>query len=206
MFFLMMFCGSITLFAQENADRAQRSQFSIKSGYNIARVTGKSPDFQPSSKNGFMVAASYAPASRNGLGFKTELVFSRQGFSFNEDGVKTNVSADYIYMPQFTTFTIAKKVQLQLGGQIGYLLRSGEKISSQKTDVTEAMNRIDYGAAGGVEIYPFKGIILGGRYNMSLGNSFKNPGTGSVTSPLPFDPSEVKSRNAVINIYVGYKF
>ncbi|RYF87668.1 MAG: PorT family protein [Chitinophagaceae bacterium] len=204
--YAIVFC-SIAAMAQQQAGKAYGSQFSVKAGYNIARVTGSAPDFKPSSKNGFMVAASFAPASRNGFGFKTELVFSRQGFGFNAGGKTNTIQSDYIYLPQFTTFTIAKKVQLQLGGQVGYLLRSNEtKPAEEKTGITEAMNRLDYGAAGGIEIFPFKGIIIGGRYNMSLGNSFKVPAAGSVINPLPFNPSDVKSRNAVINFYLGYRF
>lgn len=208
--FIVLFFGikQQELLAQKTTTATKRSEFSLKAGFNIARLNGSNVQFKPDSKNGFMAAVAYSLKVKKGFGYRTELVYSRQGFAFSENGIDHSVSSDYIYMPQLTTFTIGKVVQLQLGGQIGYLLRSnGNNSSLQKQDdVTGVMNRLDYGAAGGLELYPYKGIIIGSRYNMSFGNSFKSLGPGNATNPFPFDLSGVKSRNAVINFYIGYKF
>jgi len=74
------------------------------------------------------------------------------------------------------------------------------------------MNRIDYGAAVGLEVYPIKGLIVGGRYNVSLGNIYKKyeNATSSPTTPIPFplpvNPNDFKGRNAVVQFFIGYKF
>jgi hypothetical protein len=122
-----------------------------------------------------------------------------------------DVTQDYIYMPHLTTFTIAKKVQLQAGGQVGYLLNAKKSSSAQTEEekVTEYMNRFDYGFAGGIEIYPFKGLLIGGRYNVSLGNIYKTSAgstTAPIPNPLPFNPEEVKGKNAVVQFFIGYRF
>jgi hypothetical protein len=190
--------------------KSMKPKLGIKAGYNYAKITGSTPDFSSKSNNGFMVAGFFAPASK-GLGYRTELIFSRQGFSFDESGKMQDVSQDYIYMPHLTTFTIAKKLQLQAGGQVGYLLnakKSSENESSSEK-VTEYMNRFDYGFAGGIEIYPFKGLLVGARYNVSLGNIYKTSSyssTSPVPYPLPFNPSEVKGKNAVVQFFAGYRF
>jgi hypothetical protein len=186
-------------------------RFGIKAGYNVAKVTGSTTSYSPDTKNGFMVAAFYSPATKSGFGYRSELVFSRQGFGFDEGGTKNSITSDYLYLPQFTTFGITKFVQLQVGGQIGYLLKSSKEKSSESKsqDITSFANRIDYGAAAGVEVYPFKGLILGGRYNFSFGDAYKQQPTGTTTpipNPLPFNPSDVKGKNAVINFFVGYRF
>ncbi|MGZ3955271.1 MAG: porin family protein [Flavisolibacter sp.] len=185
----------------------------LKAGYNFAKVVGTNTNFTPGNNNGFMVAGFFSPAVKSGMGYRTEIVFSRQGFSFDEAGKMQNVTQDYIYMPHLTTFTIAKKVQLQAGGQIGYLLNAKTSTSSSSSGSDHTMdyfNRIDYGFAGGVEVYPFKGLLLGGRYNVSFGNIYKNYSTGGGTtvppSPLPFDPSQVKGKNAVVQFFLGYRF
>lgn len=188
-------------------EKTQRSsQFGIRAGYNIPRLAGeKNTNFKPDSKNGYTVSVSYSPAAKSGMGFRSELVYSMQNFSFSADGKKTDIKQQYVYLPQFTTFGIGKFVQLQLGGQIGFLVNA--KTSSAGKDgesIMSAMNKLDYGAAGGLEIYPFKGIIIGGRYNMNFGKTYK-PSTSAI-NPLPFNPSEVKGSNAVINFYLGYKF
>lgn len=202
----------IALAAQVNAQGSRKSsQFGFKAGYNVARMTGTTTNFKPDSKNGFMASVFFAPAAKTGIGYRSELVFSRQGFGFSADGKKTNVTSDYVYLPQFTTIGITKYFQLQIGGQLGYLLKSDQKTEgSDKKDLGSLMNKLDYGAAAGVEIYPIKGLIIGGRYNMSFGNAYKTPEPTAnplpMPMPLPFNPSEVKGKNAVINFYLGYKF
>ena len=89
-------------------------------------------------------------------------------------------------------------------------VKTKDSSGAQKVDIMDLYNKIDYGVAGGVEIYPYKGLILGGRYNLSLGNMYKRqqdamrqPG---MPYPLPFNPDELKGKNAVINFFVGYRF
>lgn len=188
-----------------------KSKFGLKAGYNIARVTGGTTDYKPDAKNGFMVAAFYAPASRGGLGYRSEIVFSRQGFGFDENGKKSSVTSDYVYLPQFTTFGITRFVQLQAGGQVGYLLKSSKqtKTDAKSQDISSFAARLDYGAAFGAEVYPVKGLIIGGRYNMSFGDAYKQQplsNTMPVPNPLPFNPADVKGKNAVINFYIGFQF
>jgi hypothetical protein len=65
-------------------------------------------------------------------------------------------------------------------------------------------NRIDYGAAGGLEVYPYKGILFGARYNISFSNSTQNPNDAQAPAPS-FIPS-FNAKNNVLQIYIGYKF
>src|SRR5215831_322152 len=203
---LMMPCFAAIAQTIDNAQmqkiaKEYKPHYGIKTGYNFAKVTGSMSGFNPKSNNGFMVAGFIAPATKGGFGFRSEIVYSRQGFSFDASGKINDVTQDYIYMPQFTTFTIAKKLQLQAGMQIGYLLNSKQSSSgSSATDVMNYFNRIDYGAAAGFEIYPVKQMIIGARYNISLGNIYKQTETSTtgVPSPLPFDPNEFKGKNAVV--------
>jgi hypothetical protein len=161
------------------------------------------------------VSAFYSTPSK-GLGYRTELVFSRQGFSFDASGKMQNVSQDYIYMPHLTTFTIAQKVQLQVGGQVGYLLNAKKESATPGRDedkIMAFMNRIDYGATAGIEVYPYKGFIIGGRYNVSMGNMYKQNSevlsqgaSPLLTSFLPVNPASFKGKNAVIQFFIGYRF
>lgn len=181
------------------------SKAGIKLGYNINRLAGQSVDLRFRNKSGFMIAGYFSPSTK-GLGYRTELVFSRQGFSYDDNGTRQDVQTDYLYLPQFTTFSIGNVFQLQVGGQIGYLLKSSAtpKGSSSGDDVTEFMNRLDYGAAFGFEVYPIKRLIIGSRYNMSFGNLYEQD-PSAMASPFPFMPSDVKGRNAVLQFFVGVK-
>lgn len=182
----------------------------LKGGYNWSYVTGKAEGITKDNKTGFMVSAFYAPVS-NGRGFRSEIVFSRQGYSFDNGGRNTDVLNDYIYLPQLATFTIAKAVQIQAGAQIGFLLNSKLTKGGKDSTITGLMNRVDYGFAGGVEIFPFKGLLVGGRYNLGLGKLYKHyedqlTNTNPKPFPLPFDPEKTDFKNGVIQLYIGYRF
>jgi len=186
-----------------------KMHYGLKAGYNFAKLKGSAPDFNPKSNNGFMAGGFFATPSHE-FGYHLEIIYSRQGFSYDASGKMTDVTQDYIYMPHLTTFTIAGVVQLQAGGQIGYLLNAKKSSSTSETEtVTSYMNRIDYGFAGGIEVYPFKGLVLGGRYNVSLGNIYNTSSfstTPTTPYPLPFNPDDIKGKNAVVQFFVGYRF
>ena len=184
---------------------ACKPKLGIKAGYNWSYITGSSQGFQKDNKTGFMISAFYAPASR-GLGFRTELVFSRQGYSFDNGGQNTDVQNDYIYLPQLTTYTIAKRVQLQAGAQIGYLLKARTITGKKDSTITGLMNRFDYGFAAGVEIYPYKGVLVGGRYNLGLGKLYKQQYSSPSPYPLPFNPETTDFKNGLVQFFIGYRF
>ena len=188
------------------AQDASRSKFGVKAGYNWSYITGTQTGFNKNSKSGFMASAFYAPTSK-GRGYRSEIVFSRQGYTFDEGGKNTDVLNDYVYLPQLATFGIGKFLQRQLGGQVGFLLNS--KLSSEGKDstITNLMNRVDYGFAGGVEIYPYKGIIVGGRYNLGLGKLYKRYEQAAENPyPLPFNPETTDFKNGLFQFFIGYKF
>jgi hypothetical protein len=218
--FTILIIPSLGAFAQDlNMDQIKKMSkdykrhYGIKAGYNYAKVTGSTPDFHPKSNNGFFVSGFMAPASRGGFGFRSEIIYSKQGFSFDASGKMNNIMQEYIYLPQLTTFTIAKKLQLQAGGQMGYLVNakqgSPDNSSSQNssTQVMDYFNRIDYGAAAGIEVYPVKQVIIGARYNVSLGNIYKRQTTAPTgfPSPFPFNPNDFKGKNAVVQLFLGVK-
>jgi hypothetical protein len=199
--FLAFFLCSLSLV---NAQR--KTQLGLKAGYNWSYLTGKKEGFKPGNQTGFMASVFLSPRSKF-FGYRTELVFSRQGYSFDNGGTNVDVLSDYIYMPQLTTFTIGKYVQLQAGAQIGYLLKSQAASAKKDTTITGLMNRFDYGFASGLEIYPFKGTIIGARYNLGLGKLHKRYESMATNPyPLPFNPETTNFKNALFQLFIGYKF
>lgn len=195
-----------TAMGQSDAAKEYKSKLGVKAGYNWSYLTGKAEGLNKNNKNGFMIGGFYAAPSK-GLGYRSEIIFSRQGYSFDNGGKNTDVQNDYIYLPQLTTFTIAKKVQLQAGAQIGFLLNSKATTGSKDSSITSLMNRIDYGFAGGIEVYPFKGLLIGGRYNLGLGKLYKRYENATTQPyPLPFNPETTDFKNGLIQFFVGYRF
>jgi hypothetical protein len=208
----LAFCVTVSAQKQKSA-KSFGPSYGIKVGTNWSYLTGNSQGFNMDTKTGFMVSGFYSMPS-SGMGYRTEIVFSRQGYSFEEGGKNTDILNDYIYLPQLTTFTIGNVFQLQLGAQVGFLLNAKKQTETKDSSITGLMNRFDYGFAGGFEIYPFKGLILGGRYNLGLGKMYKEnqsqmptqPQPGPMPIPLPFNPETTNFKNGVLQIFIGYKF
>lgn len=185
-----------------------KQRVGLKAGYNWSYLTGSTAGFNPGNRNGFMVGAFYAPATRSGKGFRSEVVFSRQGYSFDNGGRNTEVQNDYLYLPQLVTFNIGRFFQLQAGAQIGVLLHS-KMTGSKDSTITGLMNRVDYGFAAGVELNPAGGLLIGGRYNLGLGKLYKQYETSTTNPhpfPLPFNPETTNLKNGLVQFFVGYRF
>ena len=200
---LMALCHSVN--AQKEG-KESGSNLGLKFGYNWSYVTVNTAGFSPDNKSGFMAGVFFSPSQKKGFGFRSEIVFSRQGYSFDNGGSNTAVLNDYLYLPQMTTFNITKLLQLQAGAQIGYLLNS-KLVRDKDSTITDLMNRIDYGFAAGVELNPVKGLLLGARYNLGLGKLNKQfEASASNPYPLPFNPETTNLKNGVVQFFVGYRF
>jgi hypothetical protein len=200
------------LYCQQNKNDNQDHSIGlgIKAGLNFANITNAS-SINGSSRTGFHVGAFFAPASKSVIGYRTELIFSRQGYNYETNSNTGSVNLDYILFPQLTVINITKFIQLQLGFQVAYLINA-------KADSTQASqlpgnsygklldyyNRFDYGAAGGIEVHPFKGLLIGARYNISFGDLYKNADYSSGQAPS-FIPT-VNVKNNLIQIFAGYRF
>lgn len=184
------------------------AQIGIKAGLNFANIT-KVDDLNNSSRTGFHAGIFLAPSSKKILSSRTELIFSRQGYNFKTGNRESSVDLNYIVLPQLMGINITKYVQIQIGGQIAYLLNakvdSGTSSGSGNNTFNQIMdyyNRFDYGFAGGVEVHPVKGLLVGARMNVSLGNLYKTPEAGEQLSFYP----KVDVKNNMIQVFIGWKF
>lgn len=179
----------------------------FKVGLNFANVTGAS-SINSGSRSGFVAGVILGSPSMGVLGFRSEFLFSRQGYDFGANATTGSVQLDYLLMPSMMVINIGGIVQIQAGGQIAYLLKgsvTGASTGDPATDkLLDLLNRFDYGFAGGVEATPFKGFLIGVRINLSLGNLYKDPSTFSGGTPS-FFPS-LNAKNNVVQLYTGYQF
>lgn len=189
--------------------------FGFRVGLNFAKVSSDADSIQYRYKPGLMIAVFLSPHSKGIFGYRTELLYSRQGFEYTDvKGNTGNVSNDYVMMPHMMTINITKFVQVQAGAFAGYLIHSknSNAIADNENDhnnYLDIMNRFDYGAAAGLEIHPFKGLVINGRYNMGFAKLYKVR-TDNNFSALPnssFVPfGNIDTKNAVIQLSIGYEF
>lgn len=187
------------------------AQIGIKAGLNFANVTNAS-SINSSNRSGFMAGIFLAPASKGILSYKTELIFSQQGYDYKTSTSTSSVNLNYIIMPHLMCINITKFFQLQIGGQTAYLINAKADSSKSQSSspnpnskVTDYYNRFDYGAAAGFEIHPVAGLLIGARYNISFGDLYKN-----ISNPVPGEtPSfipNVNAKNNVVQLFAGWRF
>ena len=197
-----------------------KSGFGFRVGLNYAKASGSSDSVQYRYKPGLMIAVFLTPPSTGVIGYRSELLYSKQGFDYtNPNGVTGTVSNDYLMIPQMMTINITKFVQLQAGAFAGYLLHTKDSNQPKESNdndpskmMLDLMNRFDYGAAGGIEIHPFKGLILNARYNIGFAKLYKEPSDvpQNTTPGASFNPlakyENMDAKNAVIQVSAGYSF
>lgn len=193
---------------------AQKKNFGVKAGVNFVNVKNLKSisDANSSGKTGFMAGAYFAPETKGLIGYRSEIIFSRQGYDFKTTSATGDVMMDYVMLPQLMIIKISKKFQLQAGGQISFLVSAkADSVSSSSRPATaknamDYFNKINYGAAGGLEVRPVAGLIIGSRYNMffgSLNEQMSSAGSG-LPSFIPTDGKKLK--NGLLQFYIGYQF
>jgi hypothetical protein len=186
------------------------AQIGLKAGINFANISSTS-SINNSSRSGFHAGLFLAPPSRGIMGFRTEMIFSRQGYDYKTGTNTGNVNLDYIMMPQLMCINITKYFQIQFGGHMAFLINAnvdssnGGTGSSSGNKILDLYNKIDYGYGGGIEIHPVMGLIIGARANISLGNLYKDILTPAPGSPPSFVPN-IDVKNNVFQIFAGWKF
>jgi hypothetical protein len=180
--------------------------FGIKAGPNFSNVSGAS-SISASNRTGFHAGILVNMGGKI-IGFRLEVLYSHQGYGYTTDSSSGSNTNNYISLSELLAINITKYVQLQFGGQTGYLLNaksSNDQSTGNATadQILKYSNRFDYGYGGGIEIHPIAGLLIGARYNISLSNLYKSAfsgysgGTGS--------PS-VDFKNNVVQLSVGFVF
>lgn len=213
---LLLLLGPVLLTAQqppENTGKKPQKHpigLGLRAGFNFANVTNAAA-INSSSRVGFNAGIFFAPPSKI-LGSKTELIYSRHGYNYSSDTANGSVNLDYIALAQLLAIHITKYFEIDIGGQTGYLLSvkvdSSKQITTNNAQVNSLLsyyNRFDYGFGGGVEIHPVAGLVVGGRYNISLANLYKQDFTQTSSSYMP-GSSSLNFKNNVVQLYAGYRF
>ena len=178
----------------------------LKGGLNFANVSSAS-SINSSNRSGFLFGVFLAPSNKGIISSRTELEYSRQGYSFQSGTNTGNVNLDYILLPQLMGINITKFVQLQFGAQMAFLINAKADsttrggVSGPYGSIINYYNKFDYGFAAGAEIHPVMGLLIGARYNISLGKLYKDLQSGQMPSFTAAD-----AKNNVVQIFAGWTF
>jgi opacity protein-like surface antigen len=197
------------------------AQLGVKAGLNFTNVTNVS-SVNNQSSSGFNAGIFYSTPYTRVIGSKTELVFSRQGYNYETGTLTGKANLDYIMVPTYMCINITKYFQIQLGMQFGYLMnanvdsanKNGTSIPGSVSSAMNYYNRFSYSVGGGIEVHPFKGMLVGARLNVGLTNLYKMPDVTSLTTmtamttmnTTPSFVPDVNIKSNLLQIYLGWKF
>lgn len=197
----------ITLFIIVCLPLFSYGQIGLKAGLNFANVTNAS-SLNNSSQTGFHAGILLAPASKKVLSSRTELLFSRQGYNYKSSSNTGTVNLNYIMLQQGMCINITRFFSLFGGAQTAYLISA--KVDSSQTNgnnnpyggqLMSLYNRMDYGIGVGAEVHPVSGLLIGVKYNISLGKIYNSVEAGQSPS---FSANDLK--NNVVQLSVGWIF
>ncbi len=176
----------------------------VKAGLNFANVTNTA-GFSNSSRTGYMIGGYISPKAKKILGFRSELILSRQGYDYKTNTSTGNVNLDYLLLPQLITLNFTKKFQLHVGGQAAFLLNAqvDSTTGNNSGSLFDYFNRFDYGLAAGAEVSPISGLFMGARINVSFNSVNKEPPSGG---NWPGFIPRLDAKNNVVQLYAGWRF
>jgi len=157
-----------------NAAYAQKVQFGVKAGVNLANFND---DASPNSnsKAGLNIGALAHIHLNENWAVQPEVVYSMQGAEFN-NGTKAKVN--YINIPVLGQYMFANGFRLQTGPQLGILTSSKAKSGDVEIDTDNGYKNTDFAwTFGAGYLFPGTGVGIDARYNLGISDISKSEST-----------------------------
>ena len=180
-------------------------QIGVKAGLNFSNVTNTS-SISHSNRTGYNIGIFLAPKSKSIISSKTELILSKQGYNYSTNSLDGTANLLYIMLPTYMCINITRFFQIHVGAQMAFLINAKADSTAAGgtypySNAIQYYNRFDYGLGGGVEVHPFKGLLVGARMNISLANLYSDAAKGKIPSL-----SSVNVKQNLFQIYTGWHF
>lgn len=173
---LLTVAGLVMLAAGANA---QAWGFGPKVGVNFSTINGLEG---AKTRTGVTAGVFFDRMINNWFSIQTEVLYSMNGFRMENEGVTTKVNMDYIKMPIITKYYLVSGLNLELGAQFGYLVKSKTTNDTFTGNLDAMVNKYNVDLVAGVA-YDFDfGLILEGRYNIGLNKAFNSTGNEALTN------------------------
>lgn len=196
------------------AAQTDKVKIGVKAGLNISSLTSNENELESTDKTGFTAGIMADISLAKNFSIQPEVVFSQQGmkFSYSDLDVKNShynstIGLNYLNIPILLKYFIVKGLSVQVGPQIGILLKASNKYQDNFLGYEnhETFNLSDYANGFDTSVnfglgYQFKNKFYADlRYNISYSDIFKNASANTYIIN-----SDMKNR--VFQITFGYFF
>ncbi|HEX9958525.1 MAG TPA: porin family protein [Fibrella sp.] len=199
---------AVGILATNTDTKAQnRARTGIKAGLSASTLQFNNIDLTNRKERiGFHAGVFTQVPISSAFAIQPELLYVNKGASSNyrtlgQDS-RASFNLNYIDLPVLATFKLGESAEIQAGPYASYLLNSsvsntGGILGSSAFNLNaDQFNRLDYGLAGGLNIY-FGQVLLGLRYSQGLRQI-----ANTTTSQAVFN----NAKNGVGLLSVGYSF
>jgi len=176
---------------------AQDITFGVKAGVNFANINVSDPDENSDPITSFHFGGTVEFSISETFSVQPELLYSAQGSSNSENNEgfgKVVLNLDYIYLPIMVKYYVAEGLSLEIGPQIGFLIKAESGTDDISVDVKDVIKSIDFGLNFGAGYKLESGLNFAARYNLGLSDI------------SDVDDSASKVKNGVFQLSVGYTF
>jgi len=190
----LMSCMSFAAFSQASV------ALGLKGGLNFSKIDPSAGTSNIDNATGFH-AGIFGLVKVAMIGVQPEIIFSKQGSTFQVDTENYEANFDYINVPILLKFYLPLGLNIQAGPQFGFLTVADLKNTATSTTSPDDVkglfsDKSDMAVAIGAGWdLPF-GLTVDARYNIGLSDMSFTPNGAS---------SQVEFKNKVIQLSVGYK-
>ena len=182
----LLLLSTFVVFGLSTSIKAQNVDFGIKTGLNMANLTGGDAD--RNNLFSFHVGGLTEFKLSDTFSLQPELLYTRQG-SEVENSLKIKV--DYLAIPLMAKYYLTEKLSLEAGPQLAFLINDkAEFDDSAIPDAETDASSFDFGLNIGLGYAITSNVFTQARYNYGVTTVAENP--------------DIK--NSVFQISLGYKF
>lgn len=198
--------AGVFAFGKSDAVAQGRTRVGLKGGLNASSLFYDTQG--ASNKNeriGFHIGVFAQAPIGEFFAIQPELLYTTKGaaadYNFLGFNGRNTFRLNYAELPVLATFKLGQAVELQAGPYVSYLLNSDINSNGDFGVGTAAINRnnfnkIDYGLAGGLNVY-FGKAFIGARYEQGLQNIANNGAARAILG---------NAKNGVGLLSVGFSF
>ncbi|TSE11451.1 porin family protein [Aquimarina algiphila] len=180
-----------SLYSQDEGE-ALYTRAGFKFGGNYANITGDAEDTDARIRVHLGAVIEF-PITRRFF-IQAEVLYSAQGYTFDEAGEENKISLNYLALPVVAKVYFTDKFSLETGPQLATLANASESAEDTPDEFFDSFSNFDFSWGFGAGYKLESGLFFQVRYNLGL------------TNIVDIEGVDIDNKNAVGQISVGYLF